>query len=176
MKVVVVASKNPVKIQATKGGFEKMFSSEQFDIVWESISSGVKDQPDTNEETLRWATNRAMRAFDARDDADYGVWIEWWVERTAEWLLSFGRIVVKGKEKIGRARAASFFLPPRIAELIEEWKELWEADDIVFWLKNSKQSAWAIWILTDGVLSREAFCEFAVIQALVPFKNPDLYV
>lgn len=42
---IVVASKNPVKIKATLGGFEKMFPDVVFETEGVSVSSGVSEQP-----------------------------------------------------------------------------------------------------------------------------------
>jgi non-canonical (house-cleaning) NTP pyrophosphatase len=53
--------------------------------------------------------------------------------------------------------------------------ELGEADDVYFGLSNSKQANGAVGLLTGNVLTRASFYEQAVIFALIPFKNPDLY-
>jgi non-canonical (house-cleaning) NTP pyrophosphatase len=59
--------------------------------------------------------------------------------------------------------------------LIQQGKELGEADDIVFNQSNSKQANGSIGILTGDVIDRTALYAHAVILALVPFKNPELY-
>ena len=62
MKKIVVASKNPVKINATLDGFLRMFPDEQFEIVGVSAASEVSDQPMNDDETYRGAFNRANNA------------------------------------------------------------------------------------------------------------------
>lgn len=52
MKKVIVASKNPVKINATQSAFEKMFPDEEFSFEGISVPSGVSDQPMSEDETL----------------------------------------------------------------------------------------------------------------------------
>lgn len=47
MKKVIVASTNPVKIEATKIGLSKMFPQESFDVRGFSVPSGISDQPMT---------------------------------------------------------------------------------------------------------------------------------
>jgi non-canonical (house-cleaning) NTP pyrophosphatase len=85
-------------------------------------------------------------------------------------------VVVKSRDgKIGKGKTGSFFLPPKVAELIGQGKELGDADDIVFGTSNSKQANGAVGILTGDVLTRTTFYEAAVILALIPFKNPELY-
>ena len=59
MKKVIIASKNPVKIQAVKNGFEKMFPTQEFEFIGVSVLSNVADQPFSNDETFRGAKNRA---------------------------------------------------------------------------------------------------------------------
>lgn len=62
-----------------------------------------------------------------------------------------------------------------IIELIKEGKELGEADDIVFQRNNSKQENGAVGILTGDVVDRTKCYTEAVILALIPFKNVNLY-
>ena len=91
-------------------------------------------------------------------------------------LSAFAWVVVLSPDGIeGKGRTGTFFLPPAVAELIHQGKELGEADDIVFAQSNSKQKNGAIGILTGDVIDRAALYVPAVIMALVPFKNPELY-
>ena len=57
MKKVLIASKNPVKINATKKAFEDVFT-DHFEFEGVSADSLVSDQPMSNDETLKGATNR----------------------------------------------------------------------------------------------------------------------
>ncbi len=59
---IVIASKNPVKINATLAGFQKMFPEETFEIESISVLSGVNDQPRSDTETFQGAWNRAENA------------------------------------------------------------------------------------------------------------------
>jgi non-canonical (house-cleaning) NTP pyrophosphatase len=84
-------------------------------------------------------------------------------------------VVIDKADKVGKGRTSTFFLPARVAELVRQGKELGEADDIVFGLQNSKQQMGAIGILTHGIIDRAEYYEQAVVAALIPFKNPELY-
>lgn len=173
---VTVASENPVKVNTTKLGFEKMFPQETFQLKGISAASEVSDQPMSSEETLRGAINRANNVSKIAPDADYCVGIEGGLEELDDELEAFAWVVIKSKEgKVGKGRTGSFFLPKKVSELIKKGKELGEADDIVFGLKNSKQANGAVGILTVDVLTRTTFYEPAIILALIPFKNPNLY-
>lgn len=173
---IIVASKNPVKINTTYEGFVKMFPNEVFEIEGISAESNVADQPMTEEETLRGALNRAENASKINSLADFWVGLEGGLEERNGQMESFAWIVVKDKSgKIGKGRTGTFFLPKAVADLIKQGMELGDADDIVFKKQNSKQANGAIGILTGDVLTRTSFYEPAVIMALIPFKNKKLY-
>jgi inosine/xanthosine triphosphatase len=175
MKTVIVASTNPVKIQATRNGFERMYPREHFRVSGISVPSGVADQPMSDEETFRGAMNRAQGAANQMPDADYWVGIEGGLEvlESGE-LQGFAWIVVVNRERVGKSRTATFILPNEVARLIHEGKELGDADDIVFKRTNSKQANGSVGILTEDVMDRTDYYEHALILALIPFKNPTL--
>jgi inosine/xanthosine triphosphatase len=177
MKNIIIASKNPVKINTTKIGFEKIFLDEKFNFEGVSTESGVPDQPMSEEETFQGALNRVNNASKIKPEADFWTGIEGGLKKVKEELEAFAWIIIKNKEgKIGKGRTGSFILPRKVSELIiNEGKELGEADDIVFNKSNSKQSNGAVGILTNDVLTRTTFYEPAVVLALIPFKNPGLY-
>ena len=176
MRQVIVASKNPVKIEAAKNGFTRMFNYGKFNFTGISVPSLVSDQPMSNKETLQGAINRVENASKAEPDADYWIGIEGGLDEGENGMETFAWIVVKDKEgKIGKGKTGSFFLPNEVAKLVKEGKELGDADDIVFGLKNSKQANGSVGILTGDVLTRTTFYEPAVILALIPFRNQSLY-
>jgi len=84
-------------------------------------------------------------------------------------------IYIVSADKIGKARTASFFLPKRITELLDKGYELGDADDIVFKMKDSKKKNGAVGILTKNITSRAEYYKEAVILALIPFINKDLF-
>jgi inosine/xanthosine triphosphatase len=174
MKKVIVASKNPVKINATKIGFEKMFGTD-FEFVGISVPSGVPDQPISSNETLQGAKNRATNAQIEMPDADFWVGIEGGIEKQENDMECFAWCVVLSKEKMGKARTSTFFLPQKIVELVDSGMELGAADDVVFQRTNSKQANGAIGILTVDVIDRTSYYVDAAVLALIPFRNSELY-
>lgn len=189
MKTIIIASKNPVKIQAAREGFARMFPEETFQVQGVSVPSGVSDQPFTDQETLRGALNRAANARRLCPQADYWAGIEGGIEDSTvngemtAGMTAFAWTVILGAEdgagaegtRVGKGRTGAFFLPPRVAELVRAGKELGEADDIVFGRTNSKQENGAVGLLTGDVIDRAGFYVPAVILALIPFKNKELY-
>ncbi len=175
MKKIIVASKNPVKIQASLNGFRRMFPADKFSAQGVSVDSGVQSQPMTDAETLTGATNRANFAKKAFPEMDYWVGIEGGVEVLGNEIAAFAWIVVLAENQIGKSRSGLFFLPKPVADLIHAGEELGTADDIIFGRKNSKQSGGAVGILTNNVIDRIQLYEHAMILALAPFKNRELY-
>lgn len=171
MKRVIVASGNPVKVNATREGFRRMFPEAEFDFETVSVDSGVGHQPMTETETLRGAENRARAASEAVTEADYWVGIEGGIEDLADGMLAYAWIVILGDGPTGRGRTGGFLLPDAVAQLVREGKELGDANDIVFGRENSKQQEGAIGLLTGKVMDRTGLYEHAVVLALAPIKS-----
>jgi len=171
---VLVGSKNPVKIQCTLQAFQKVFSNHSIEVNGVSVPSGVSDQPMTDLETLLGAENRA-KALQSSYEADYFVGIEGGLETVDEDMEAFAWIYIQGPGKQGKARTATFQLPKKIQSLINQGIELGVADDMVFKRENSKQGNGAVGILTHDLINRADYYEPAVVLALIPFVNPDLY-
>lgn len=167
---VAVASTNPVKLSATKTAFRKAFPGKDVRVEGVRISSGVSDQPKTDDETLTGAENRA-RALSNDSEADFCIGIEGGIQRTEHGVEAFAWVVVQRNGVIGRSRSCSFELPPAVVELLDAGLELGDANDRVFGTENSKHDQGAVGLLTNGVIDRTALYEPAVILALVPFLS-----
>jgi len=173
---IIVASKNPVKIEATHAGFAAMFPGQELTMEGISVPSGVSDQPMSNEEIIKGAENRARNAAQSSPAGDFFVGLEGGVEDNDGKMHSFAWIAICDKNgKIGFGKTGEFILPQKVRELILGGMELGQADDVVFNKSNSKQKNGAIGILTDNAIERAEFYRQAVIFALIPFKNPTLY-
>lgn len=177
MKHVIVASLNPIKIAAARAGFTRMFPNEQWEVRGESMPSGVSDQPMSSAETLLGAKNRALAAQHAFPKADFWIGLEGGVELVDGTDMEvFAWMYLIGPEgRHSHAKTSTFFLPPKVAELIKQGVELGHADDLVFGRQNSKQGDGAVGLLTNGLIDRANYYEPAVILALIPFANPALY-
>ncbi len=171
---VVVASKNPVKMNAAKTGFEACFQKE-IELIGIHVESGVSDQPKSDEESLQGATNRTQDAIQFLKESDYYVGIEGGIHSDSDGLMAFAWIVVSDGTRYAKARTGSFYLPPEVARLIDEGLELGEADDRVFKQHNSKQKNGAVGLLTKNLITRETLYHQAMILALIPFQNASIY-
>ena len=172
---VIVASQNPVKINCAEIGFSQMFPGETIELVGVATSSRVADQPMTNEETLTGAKNRASNIKEKIKDADFWVGVEGGIEETADGMEAFAWVVILSKEGKGQSRTSTFYLPPKVCDLVLDGVELGHANDRVFAEHNSKQKGGAVGSLTNGLLPRTEYYVQAVILALIPFVNGKLY-
>jgi inosine/xanthosine triphosphatase len=191
MKIIAVASTNPVKVKAARAGFEKMFPDEKFDFQMVKAPSGVSDQPSSDEETFVGALNRARRTAELQPEADFWVGIEGGVQECGfdachNEMMAFAWVVVLASApgyiaqgvaelRCGKGRTGTFFLPKAVVELVRQGMELGAADDAVFGRSNSKQENGAVGLLTGDVIDRALLYEGAVALALIPFRNQALY-
>jgi inosine/xanthosine triphosphatase len=171
---IVIASSNPVKAEAVRMGFEAVgFGALQVASI--NVNSGVSRQPMSDEETLRGAINRMQQIRMKAVNADFWVGIEGGLVKRDSHFEAYAWIVIGWKGGAGQARTTSFQLPGNVTNLIEEGHELGTANDMVFEQTNSKQKAGAVGILTRNLITRAQLYKQAVILALVPYINREIY-
>jgi inosine/xanthosine triphosphatase len=176
MKTIIVASENPAKIKAVEEGFKRMFPDMPITIQGVKVSSGVSDQPMSDEETLLGAEERARAAKLLKPDADFWVGLEGGISMRGNDMETGAWIVVQGKDGLkGRGKTGSLLLPEAVRTLVEQGYELGKADDMVFGTSNSKHDLGSVGLMTNGVISRSEFYADAVILALIPWCHPSLY-
>lgn len=174
-KLVIVGSKNPVKIQSTEDAFQAVFEG-QFIVQGLGVDARVSAQPIGDVDTYTGAYNRAYASKSAFPEADFWVGIEGGVDEVGEQMVAFAWVVIlNGSQTIGKAKTSTFFLPEAISEHLRKGKELGEASDLVFDKENSKQAGGAVGILTKGLIPRKEYYQQAVILSLLPFMNEELY-
>ena len=76
MKKIVIASHNPVKIEAVQAGFSRMFPGEDYGVESISVDSGVGHQPLSEQLAREGAENRARQARLAIPEGDFWVGVE----------------------------------------------------------------------------------------------------
>ncbi len=169
---IVVASKNPVKVGATREAFATLFPDATLEMLPVHVDSGAGDQPDSDETTRLGARTRSLRAREVQPDADYWVGLEGGIEVLDDQLMAFAWMAIQGKTgAVSEARSTTLPLPPAIKDLVESGMELGEANDKVFATVNSKQGGGAYGLLTDGLYTREGIYTQTLIIALIPFVN-----
>ena len=171
---VIVASKNPAKIEAVRNAFAQAFSTAIL-VEGASVPSGVSDQPMSDEETRRGALNRAMNAKALIPDAHFWVGVEGGINPVDEGMEAFGWMAIIDAHQKSISRSASFLLPPQIARQIASGHELGPAMDALFKEKDSKKKGGAVGLLSKGLVSRAQLYEQPLLLALIPFLQKALF-
>lgn len=172
---ICVASGNPVKVEAVNKAFYAVFPDSELELKSVSVSSGVSDQPMTDEETYLGAKTRVDNAYVVMPNADYWVGLEGGIAPNGNQLEAFAWMHIRSRLQSSHARTASFTLPSRVTELIHQGMELGHANDQVFNESNSKQKMGAVGLLTNGLIDRTDYYTHALILALIPFVQTELY-
>lgn len=172
---VSVGSKNPVKLRSVELAFEALWP----DIEWQfstcSVPSGVRDQPMSDEEATTGARNRARHAL-AAHNAEYGVGLEGGLHNLdGRWFDAGWGVVVDAKGNEGIGSTIRMQVPSRIMKLLDAGYELGDACDAVFDSQNAKQGPGFYGLMTNGILDRTVAYRDAVITALAPFINRELF-
>lgn len=171
-KRIVVASRNPAKVRATREAFSLQFPGESIECIPASVESGVSDQPKSDEETRNGARNRALNARELIPGADFWVGLEGGIDTIDDTLMAFAWMAVLGSGgRIGESRTVTLPLPPAVKTLVGQGMELGDANDQVFSTVNSKHRGGAFGLLTNGIYTREGVYTEALVIALVPFVN-----
>ena len=177
MPQIAVASLNPVKIEAVKAGFQRMFPGVLRTIEGVNMPElSLPSQPLTDAETLYGAEVRAKAVRDIRPGCDTWIGIEGGIDTIAyDTMICFAwAVIIEEGGIIGKARSGSFMIPAEVARLIRSGLELGDADDQVFGKSNSKQINGALGLLTNDVMSRTSLYTDMIAMALIPFKNANL--
>jgi inosine/xanthosine triphosphatase len=175
MKNVIIASKNPVKIEVARRAFSAVFPKEEFTFEGVSSVSGVPDQP-FDDEVRKGAQNRVRDITSKHPDADFHFAIEGGLYHEKEGLTNRAWIAVQAKDgALFESSTSSFRIPKQVAVDVEAGMELGDADDKFFGGTNSKQAGGCIGYLTEQVIDRTAFNTQAAIIALSELKHRDWY-
>lgn len=171
---LVVGSTNPVKIEAARRAVAVAFPGRAVEAIGVEAASGVADQPRGDAVTLAGAERRAEGAERAAA-GDIHVGIEGGVQDREGEMDAFAWVVARGFGRVGRARTATFAVPPAIADLVRAGLELSDADARVLGRPNAKRGDGTVGALSGGVIDRTAYYEHAAVLALIPLRLTDLY-
>lgn len=172
---IAVGSQNPSKLDAVKLAFEAVFPKEKWEIIGVDIPSGVSNQPMSDKESIRGATNRAKRSL-KKMNADFGVGLEGGLQKIGKLWFDSGWIVVMDKKgRTGIGSSVKMHTPDVMMKHIFEGMELGSVDDLLFKRKNSKQAEGHFGIMTDKLLTRTQAYRAAVISALARFLHPEVF-
>jgi inosine/xanthosine triphosphatase len=174
---ILVGSKNPVKIEATRDAFSKYFPDVRVDGF--DVKSRVSAQPFA-EETFAGAENRALelQTIDQEQGlgSDFFVGIEGGVTRLYSKSFALGvSCVIDLQERSAYGVSPCFELPESISRQIDSGKELGQIMEELSGHENIRQKEGAIGFFTHGVMDRKTLYIQSLVVALVPLLNKDLY-
>lgn len=177
MSLLIVASTNPVKINAAKLACEAMFPETTWETRGVSVPSGVPEQPMSSEEARQGAENRLNAIRQQEPTADIWIAFEGGVEDTPHGMSCFAWILIgrQGYAEVGQAKTGTIFLPPVMRKLILGGMELGMVDDHVFGQTNTKQKNGVTGLLTHDAIDRTAYYIHAAALAFATFHHPNLY-
>ena len=173
---VLVATKNPGKIEGAKQAFEKYFNDINIEGI--SVSSDVGDQP-INEEILQGAKNRVKNlkeyAINNNIEADFYVSSEAGItDLLGEWI-DINAVVIedsKGFQSVGTSQG--FPIPDKYIDEIKE-TELGKIMDKIFSGKELGKGKGGISFLTKDEVSRIDLTRNAFIMALIKHINGEIW-
>ena len=175
--LILVGSKNPVKIESVNEAFLNYFPHREVRGI--EVNSGVPEQP-VNDDTFLGAKNRADALFLLNKTsglgADFMVGIEGGIMKICDNWFSFGCICIINKDgKSAFGTSSHFPLPEQIINELLKGIELGKVIDNLTNQQNSKQKTGAIGFLTKNIITRRDLYTQGIITALIPFLNPTLF-
>jgi inosine/xanthosine triphosphatase len=164
---IAVGSTNPVKIAAVRAVLGQVYPDAIFPGL--AASSQVPEQPWGDEQTRWGALNRANHAL-RQMDADLGVGLEGGLLETEVGLMTCAWCaIVDGQGQVGYGGGVHILLPPVVADMLQNHKELGPAMDALVNEEDTKRGRGAVGILTNGLSSRQTAYEQLVAMAAAPF-------
>ncbi len=182
---VCVGSLNPTKFQAVKNAFEKYF--EKFQIFSMKAESKVPNQPIGLTQIIEGAINRAKSALayliteKERKTNIFGVGIEAGLIEVPQAKTQFIDlqfcVIVNEKNETSLGSGVGFEYPKTVIDQVLSDRTQ-EVGEIIGKLEdnlNLKNETGAISYLSKGVINRTEILTQAVICALIPIVNKELY-
>jgi inosine/xanthosine triphosphatase len=147
---IIIGTKNPAKIAAVKSAF----SGYEAEFMTVDVPSGVSEQPFSDEETIKGAVNRAIRALEA-GEGDIGIGLEGGVQETSFGLClcNWGALITPNSLPI-IAGGARILLPEEIAERLRSGEELGPVMEDYAQKADVRKNEGAVGIFTNGKIDR----------------------
>ncbi len=170
---VAVGSTNPVKVNAVRRAFRMLCNA---DVVGVSVDSGVPAQPVGFAEVTRGAINRAHGARSSTG-AEYGVGIEaGLIETEAEPIELQVAAIIGPQGRVSIGVSQGFMIPPGWVDEVRRRVELGIIAARETGRSGIGEKLGLIGFLTGGHVTRTDLTYNAVVMALIPWMNPDLYL
>ncbi|MDD3187537.1 MAG: inosine/xanthosine triphosphatase [Bacilli bacterium] len=173
---VVIATKNPGKIEGAKKALEHYY--DDINIIGIPTPSDVSDQP-VNDEIMQGAKNRVSNlkkyCLENGIEADQFLAIESGMTNSlGEWIIINVAVIEDNDGFISWGTSHGFPVPNKYVEDIKE-KELGPVMDKVFNENDLRSGKGGISLLTDGIISRLDMTESAFVMALIQHRKHNIW-
>ena len=148
---ITVGSHNPVKIDAAKQAISLLLPNAE--IICQGMHANV----------------------DASFAADLYIAMEGGVDNFEHGPATYAYMAIIYQGKVSIGRSAQLPLPQAVYQALEQGEELGHVMDRLFNTVNIKQKGGAIGLLTDGKATRGSIYTQALILAMAPFLNPQVF-
>jgi len=172
--IVAVGSTNPTKIKPVKEIFSEHFPD--VEVIGVSISSGVSNQPMSDDEVFQGALTRAKTALEIVKDAQFGVGIEAGMnQHNYGWLERSLVVILDRHDCMGIGASGGLVVPDGFVKKINLGQELEQVIDDVFGTKNIGEGVGMNGLMTKGSVDRTQTINHAVAFALARHLHKNLY-
>ncbi len=173
--IVAVGSERKSKQEAVRRAFAHYYHD--FEVLGTACDSGVSDQPLTDGETIQGAINRAKRAL---EHGDIGVGIEAGLKKVPEVPTSYFNTtwcaIIDKNGFLTIGSSPDFEYPRKIAEDALGGTEVSKSAAELYNMNETElKESGVIAKLTRGVMPRSDYTYYAVLMALIPRLQPELF-
>ena len=171
---VVVGSKNPVKLNATRNILGWIYGD--ITVSSTNVDSGVPDQPFGLDQTVKGAVNRAKNAFS--EEFDLSVGIESGLLMVPETLTGYIDLqwcAIYDGNNITIGASSGFEYPPSVIKEVLNGVEVGDVMDKVTGVNDLGQKKGAVSYLSRDMLNRTENTEECVLTAMIPRMNNNIY-
>lgn len=171
---VVVGSKNPVKLNATRNILDKIY--DDLEVTAIEAESEVPDQPFGLDQTIKGAINRAENAFSEEYDLSVGIesgLME--IPNSITGYIDLQWCAIFDGEKITLGVSSGFEYPPNVIKEVLNGVEVGDVMDRVTGIEDLGQKKGAVSHLSHDMLDRTENTEQCVLTAMIPRMNDEIY-
>lgn len=171
---VVVGSKNPVKVNATRNVLGNIY--DDLTVFSIDVDSEVPDQPFGMDQTVDGAVNRAKNAYS--DEFELSVGIESGLIEVPKTLTGFIDIqwcAIFDGNQITIGASSGFEYPPSVIKQVLAGVEVGDVMDQLTGVDDLGQKKGAVSHLSHDMLNRTQNTEECVLTAMIPRMNRNIY-
>ncbi len=171
---VAAGTANPVKIQAIRNVFSKIFKD--VEVISVAVDSKVGSEP-FDSDVIKGAVERAKQAY--KSDVDLAVGIEAGLFKNPYAISGYLDVqycTIYDGEKITIGCGAGFEYPRKVVErVLREKKEIGAVMEELTGIKDIGETIGSIGYLSRRIVDRIALTEQAILMALIPRLNFKIY-